>query len=134
MAKALLVALWLITAICLGLFWFHPWWLPVLASTQGEAVDRQFKLTFILVGIAFLLAQGALGFLIWKYNAVRNQTPGQSFVENKNAELFWTALTSLLFLAFAWTGTRSWSESHATHTPADAKLPVDIEVTGMQFA
>lgn len=134
MAKALLVALWLITLVCLCLFWFHPWWLPALASVQGAAVDRQFKLTFILVGGAFLLGQAALGFLVWKYSASRNQIPCRPFAENKRAEFFWTVLTSLLFLAFAWTGARSWSQSHTLHTDTDAKMPVDIEVTGMQFA
>ena len=134
MAKALLVALWLITALCLGLFWFHPWWLPVLASAQGAAIDQQFRLTFALVGIAFLLAQTALGFLLWKYRASRKETSKRNLTDSTKTELFWTILTSLLFFAFAWTGARSWSQSHAGHTDADSKVPVDIEVTGMQFA
>ncbi|HTC93709.1 MAG TPA: hypothetical protein VK699_09670 [Terriglobales bacterium] len=134
MAKALLVALWLITAVCLCLFWFHPWWLPALASVQGAPIDQQFKLTFILVGIAFLLAQTTLGFLVWKYGTNHSATSRQQFADNKKAEVFWTALTSLLFITFAWTGARSWSQSHATHTAADAKRSVDIEVTAMQFA
>src|SRR5215471_8274313 len=104
MAKALLVALWLITLACLCLFWFHPWWLPPLASLQGDAVDRQFRLTFTLVGIAFLLAQTVLGLLIWKYRSTRRDTSIRAFRENTRAEVFWTVLTSLLFFTFAWTG------------------------------
>jgi cytochrome c oxidase subunit 2 len=134
MAKALLFALWLITLLCLCLFWFHPWWLPPLASVQGAAIDRQFKLTFTLVGIAFLLAQTALGSLVWKYSARRSQPERRLFRENTIAEVAWTLLTSLLFFTFAWTGARSWSQSNVTHAAADAKLPVEVEVTGMQFA
>lgn len=134
MAKALLLTLWLLTLLCLGLFWLHPWWLPPLASVQGAAVDQQFRLTFTLVGITFLLAQAALGFLVWKYRRDRSPLATPHLGESARAEIFWTLLTSLLFFTFAWTGARSWSQSHVTHSTADAKLPIEIEVTGMQFA
>ena len=134
MPLLLLLALCLITLASILLFWFHPWWMPPLASLQGAPIDEQFKLTLTLVGIVFLLAQVVLGFLVWKYRGNRKQLSSRQFSESRRAEQWWTALTFLLFFVFAGTSARSWVQTHNIHTAADSKRPIDIEVTGTQFA
>lgn len=134
MPLLLLLALCLITLVSILLFWFHPWWMPPLASLQGAAIDEQFKLTLTLVGIVFLMAQIALGVLVWRYRGDRKQASRRQFGESQRAERWWTLLTFLLFLIFAVSSARSWVRNHNVHSDADSRRPVDIEVTGIQFA
>ena len=134
MPLLLLFALCLITLVCVLLFWVHPWWMPVLASLQGAPIDDQFKFTFIVVGIVFLLAQVVLGVLVWRYRGDCEGSFRRRSTESRRAEHWWTALTFLLFFVLAGTSARSWVQTRNIHSDADSKRPVDIEVTAMQFA
>ena len=67
MGLALLVVVWLITFLSTYFFIAKTWWFPAGMSTAAAGIDRQFTVTFIAVGIVFVLAQCALGYLVWKY-------------------------------------------------------------------
>ena len=43
------------------------WWFPPSISEHGPAYDQQFILTIIVVGVAFVAAQVALGYAVWRF-------------------------------------------------------------------
>ena len=75
MGLALLVIIWLITFFSTYFFVAQTWWLPHGTATAAAFIDHQFALTYVLMGIVFVLAQGALGYLVWKYRSGANNGP-----------------------------------------------------------
>lgn len=136
MALVLLAVLWLLAAGNLYLFWQPPLWLPVLASAEGAAVDRQFAVSYLWIGAAFFTAQFVLGLLIWKFR--EHSSRGAHYLRgNVSAEILWTTLTAALFLGLSWTGAKAWSHSFgaphgAAHAASAAAL--QVEVNALQFA
>ena len=59
MGLALLAIIWLITFFSTYFFVAKTWWLPHGASTAAAFIDNQFTLTYVLMGIVFVAAQGA---------------------------------------------------------------------------
>jgi cytochrome c oxidase subunit 2 len=83
------------------------------------------------MGIVFVLAQGALGFLVWKY---RDQgTPRKVSYSHGNTtlELLWTSLTAIMFIGLNLMGSPIWAAERFDPPKAGA---IPVEVTGMQFA
>ena len=66
MGLALLVIIWLITFFSTYFFVAQTWWLPHGVSAAAPWIDHQFALTYVLMGIVFVAAQGGLGWLVWK--------------------------------------------------------------------
>jgi len=61
MGLALLVLIWVITLASTYFFVAKTWWLPVGAAASAGFIDRQFTITFILMGIVFLAASSRWG-------------------------------------------------------------------------
>jgi len=59
MGLALLVIVWLITFLSTYFFIAKTWWLPAGMSAAAPGIDHQFFVTFILMGVVFVLAQCA---------------------------------------------------------------------------
>ena len=129
MARALLVALVLLTCGTLYLFIAKIWWMPALASTSGAAIDREFSATLLILGTVFVVAQIGLGFFVWKYR--RSNTATYS-TGHRGAEYAWTAITAIIFVAMSLAGERTWAELRGAHSPLEQE--VQVEVTGTQFA
>src|SRR6476469_8997866 len=129
MAKALLVALVLLTCGTVYLFIAKIWWMPALVSVSGEAVDREFSTTLLILGVVFVLAQIALGLFVWKY---RNTNPATHSTGHRGAEFAWTAITATIFVALSLAGERTWAELR-NGQPASTQ-DLQVEVTGTQFA
>jgi heme/copper-type cytochrome/quinol oxidase subunit 2 len=98
MGLALLIVLWLITLISSYFFIAKTWWLPVGASTAAAGIDHYFTVTFILMGVVFVAAQGILGLFVWKYRAGGSSSDARYSHGNNRLELAWTALTLVLFV------------------------------------
>jgi cytochrome c oxidase subunit II len=99
----------------------HGWWFPQNVSTYGGRIDDLFNLILWMVGITFLITEGALVWFIFKY-AKERETKGVFTHGNHKLELFWTAVPAvlLLFIAFAQMGT--WADiKFGSHFPSDAK-------------
>ena len=131
MGLALLVLIWLITFVSTYFFVAKTWWLPHGAAAAAAAIDRQFTVTFILMGIVFVAAQCALGYLVWKY---RDQGASHAVTYshgNAKLEVLWTALTAILFIGLNLAGSPIWA-AERFDPPKPGAVPV--EVTGMQFA
>ena len=67
MGLALLAIIWLISFLSTYFFVAKTWWLPVGASAAAPWIDHQFALTYVLMGIVFVAAQGSLGLFVWQY-------------------------------------------------------------------
>ena len=61
MGRALAVIIWILTLGSVSSFSSKKWWFPEAISAHGPALDRQFLITIIVVGIAFTAAQIGLG-------------------------------------------------------------------------
>lgn len=127
MARALLVALLLLTCGTLYLFISKVWWMPTLISTSGAAVDGEFSATLLILGIVFVLAQVVLGLFVWKYRRAK----ATYSTGHRGAEFVWTAITAAIFIAMSLAGERTWAELRSSHISTDEE---QVEVTGTQFA
>ena len=131
MGLALLLTIWLITFVSTYLFVAKTWWLPHGASALASRIDQQFALTYVLMGIVFVLAQGALGFLVWKYRDTGTPRKVSYSHGNTTLEVMWTALTAILFIGLNLMGSPIWAAERFEPAKPGAVL---VEVTGMQFA
>ncbi|HVO79137.1 MAG TPA: cytochrome c oxidase subunit II [Terriglobales bacterium] len=131
MGLALLVVIWLITFFSTYFFAAKTWWLPAGMSAAAAGIDRQFDVTFLLMGIVFVLAQGALGLFVWRYRDRGAATRVQYFHGNTKLEVMWTTLTAVLFIGLNLVGEPIWAAERWEPARAGA---VPVEVTGMQFA
>ena len=131
MGLALLVVIWLITFVSTYFFIAKTWWLPPGAAAAAAGIDHQFAVTYVLMGIVFVAAQCALGYLVWKYrDAGKARTVTYSH-GNTNLELLWTTLTAIMFVGLNLMGSPIWAAERFEPAKADS---VAVEVTGMQFA
>ena len=131
MGLALLAIIWLITLVSTYFFAAQTWWLPHGASTSTPWIDHQFALTYLLMGIVFVAAQGALGLFVWQYRDRGSATKVTYSHGNTRMEVIWTALTAILFIGLNLMGSPIWASER--FAPADPGS-VPVEVTGMQFA
>src|SRR4030095_120037 len=67
MGRVLAVIIWIITLLSVLLFLSGKWWFPQAITEHAPALDRQFMITIIVVGISFTAAQIGLGWMVWKY-------------------------------------------------------------------
>src|SRR5580704_2764212 len=131
MGLALLAIIWLITFFSTYFFVAKTWWLPHGASTAAAFIDHQFTLTYILMGIVFVAAQGALGLFVWQYRDRKDAKKVEYSHGNTKLEVVWTVLTAVLFVGLNLMGSNVWARER--FAPADPGS-VPVEVTGMQFA
>ena len=131
MGLALLLLIWLITLVSTYFFIWHPWWLPVGASAATAWIDRQFTLTYIIMGFVFLAAQLSLGYIVWKYKESAKSPPVSYSHGNTKLEILWTALTTILFVGLNLMGSSVWASQRFDPPEQGA---VQVEATGMQFA
>lgn len=127
MGLLLLVAVAGISFLSAYLFASHSLWLPAIASSYG-AIDRQFAVSFIILGAVFIAVQLALGVFAWKYSRGRQAA---YITGSGRLELVWTVITAIVFMGFGIGGGRLWASERLT---ARAAAPIQIELTGMQFA
>jgi cytochrome c oxidase subunit II len=129
MARALLVALVILTCGTIYLFVAKIWWMPRLISVSGAAVDREFSSTLLILGFVFVVAQLALGLFVWKYRDAKLATHSTG---HRGAEFAWTAITAIVFIALSLAGERTWAELR--NGQATSPQDLQVEVTGTQFA
>lgn len=121
--------IWILTAVIVYFFAAGNWWFPPSISAHGAAYDQQFKITLIVTGVIFVLAQLALGWAIFKFKD--NGKRAQYSHGNNVLEVFWTGAAAVLFVGLVLMGTRIWAAVHFEEAPPGA---LKIEVLAKQFA
>ncbi|MFY9609974.1 MAG: cytochrome c oxidase subunit II [Blastocatellia bacterium] len=105
------------------------WWFPHSISEHGKAIDAQFMRTLVVVGIAFTLAQLALGYAVVKFG--RRGADRAVYTHGSNTlEVTWTVVTAVVFVVLAVLGQRVWADLHLKAAPEGA---VKVEVVAQQF-
>lgn len=128
MGRALAVIIWIITLASVILFLSKKWWFPPAITEHAPALDRQFMITIIVVGIAFTAAELGLGWMVWKY---RDTGGRATYTHGSNRlEVVWTIVTAVVFIALAVMGQSVWASLRLHDAPAGA---FQVEVVAQQF-
>src|SRR6266481_9920313 len=101
MGRALAVIIWILTLGSVGLFFVKQWWFPTAISSHAAALDRQFLLTIIVVGIAFTAAQVGLGYMVWKYRERPTNVRSLYTHGSNRLQVVCTMLSGVLFRGLA---------------------------------
>ena len=130
MGRALAVIIWILTLGSVSLFFVKKWWFPASISEHAPAIDRQFLLTIIVVGLAFTAAQVGLGYMVWKYRD-RGQKDRALYSHGSNRlEVVWTMVTAVVFIGLGIMGQSVWASLHFNKAPAGS---FQVEVVAQQF-
>jgi cytochrome c oxidase subunit II len=130
MGRALAVLIWIITLFSVWTFVSGRWWFPPAITEHGAAYDRQFMITIVVVGISFVAAQVALGYMVWRYRDSSTTERALYSHGNNRLEMIWTVLTAIIFISLAVAGQRVWAQLHFQAAPANA---AHVEVVAQQF-
>lgn len=130
MGLALLFIIWLITLASTYFFYAQTWWMPGLASAEGGAIDAQFHLSYIAMGVVFLASQLGLGLFVWRYRDRSGAATATYSHGHTGLEAVWTSLTAVLFVGLNLMGYTVWAQSKFQTAGPNA---TQVEVTGVQF-
>src|SRR6266576_5477278 len=130
MGRALAVIIWILTLGSVSLFFVKQWWFPTAISSHAAALDRQFLITIIVVGISFTAAQVGLGYMVWKYRE-RPINDRAVYTHGSNRlEVIWTIVTAVIFIGLGIMGQSVWASLHFNTAPAGS---FQVEVVAQQF-
>ncbi len=131
MGRVLAVIIWILTALSVLLFVSKKWWLPNSISEHGPALDRQFMITIIVVGISFAAAQIGLGWMVWKYRDTGKQGDRGVYTHGSNRlEVLWTVITAVIFIVLGVMGQSVWASLRLNDAPPGS---YSVEVVAQQF-
>lgn len=131
MGRVLGVIIWLLALGSVYLFVSGRWWFPEAITEHGPAIDRQFLITIIVVGVAFSAAQIGLGWMVWKYRETAAADRALYTHGNNRLEMIWTVVTAVIFIGLAVMGQQVWASLHLNQAPAGS---FRVGVTAQQFA
>jgi cytochrome c oxidase subunit 2 len=131
MGRVLAVIIWIITLLSVLLFVSGKWWFPAAISEHAPALDRQFLITIIVVGIAFTAAQVGLGWMVWKYRDTGNAASRAVYSHGSNRlEVIWTVITAVIFITLGLMGQSVWAQLRLHDAPPGSYT---VEVVAQQF-
>ena len=131
MGRVLAVIIWIITLLSVLLFVSGKWWFPAAISEHAPALDRQFLITIIVVGIAFTAAQVGLGWMVWKYRDTGNAASRAVYSHGSNRlEVIWTVITAVIFITLGLMGQSVWASLRLHDAPPGSYT---VEVVAQQF-
>jgi cytochrome c oxidase subunit 2 len=131
MGRVLAVIIWIVTLLSVLLFLSKKWWLPAAISNHAPALDRQFIITIIVVGIAFTAAQVGLGWMVWKYRDTGKTGDRAIYSHGSNRlEVVWTVITAVVFIALGVMGQSVWASLRLNDAPPGS---YQVEVVSQQF-
>ncbi|SRR6266536_1858057 len=130
MGRALAVIIWILTLLSVSLFFVNKWWFPTAISSHAAALDRQFIITIIVVGIAFTAAQVGLGFMVWRYREDATRSRAVYTHGSSRLEVIWTIVTAIIFIGLAVMGQSVWASLRFNNAPPGS---FQVEVVAQQF-
>jgi cytochrome c oxidase subunit 2 len=131
MGRVLAVIIWILTALSVLLFVSKKWWFPASISEHGPALDRQFMITLVIVGISFTAAQVGLGWVVWKYRDTGKPGDRGLYTHGSNKlEMVWTVITAVVFITLGVMGQSVWASLRLNDVPPGS---YSVEVVAQQF-
>src|ERR1700741_4501059 len=131
MGRVLAVIIWIITLLSVLLFVSGKWWFPAAISEHAPALDRQFMITILVVGISFTAAQVGLGWMVWKYRDTGSSSDRATYSHGSNRlEVLWTVITAVIFITLGVMGQSVWASLRLHDAPAGS---YSVEVVAQQF-
>ena len=131
MGRVLAVIIWIITLLSVLLFVSGKWWFPEAISEHAPALDRQFLITIIVVGVAFTAAQIGLGWMVWKYRDTGSTADRAVYSHGSNRlEVLWTVITAVIFITLGLMGQSVWAQLRLHDAPPGSYT---VEVVAQQF-
>ncbi len=131
MGRVLAVIIWIITLLSVLLFTNGKWWLPAAISNHAAALDRQFLITILVVGISFAAAQIGLGWMVWKYRDTGKTGDRATYSHGSNRlEVLWTVITAIVFIALGVMGQSVWASLRLNDAPPGSYT---VGVVAQQF-
>lgn len=130
MGRALAVIIWILTLLSVSLFFINKWWFPTAITDHAAALDRQFLITIIVVGIAFTAAQVGLGYMVWKYREDAARSRAVYTHGSSRLEVIWTVVTAIIFIGLAVMGQSVWASLRFNDAPPGS---YQVEVVSQQF-
>jgi cytochrome c oxidase subunit 2 len=131
MGRALAVIIWILTALSVLLFVCKKWWFPAAISEHGPALDRQFMITIVVVGVSFAAAQIGLGWMVWKYRDTGKAGDRGLYTHGSNRlEVLWTVITAVVFISLGIMGQSVWAQLRLHDAPPGS---YSVEVVAQQF-
>ena len=131
MGRALAVIIWILTLLSVLLFVSGKWWFPTGISEHAPALDRQFLITIIVVGLSFTAAQIGLGWMVWKYRDTGKAGDRALYSHGSNRlEMLWTVITAVVFITLAVMGQSVWAALRLNDAPPGS---YSVEVVAQQF-
>jgi cytochrome c oxidase subunit 2 len=132
MGRVLAVIIWILTLLSVLLFVSKKWWFPAAISEHAPALDRQFLITILVVGISFTAAQVGLGWMVWKYRDTGKAGDRAVYSHGSNRlEVVWTVITAVVFIALAVMGQSVWASLRLNDAPPGS---YSVEVVAQQFS
>jgi cytochrome c oxidase subunit 2 len=131
MGRVLAVIIWILTLLSVLLFVNGKWWFPAAISEHAPALDRQFMITIVVVGISFTAAQIGLGWMVWKYRDTGKEGDRAIYSHGSNKlEVLWTVITAVIFITLAVMGQSVWASLRLNDAPPGS---YQVEVVAQQF-
>ena len=131
MGRVLAVIIWILTLLSVLLFVSGKWWFPAAISEHAPALDRQFLITILVVGISFTAAQIGLGWMVWKYRDTGSKTDRSIYSHGSNRlEVLWTVITAVVFITLGVMGQSVWASLRLHDAPPNS---YSVEVVAQQF-
>ena len=128
------ILIWFVSLALAIPFFTQWWWMPDPITEHGRQVDQTFMMTLVITGVIFVLAQGGLGYAVWKFGR-RSDEHAANLHGNNKLEATWTSAAAVIFLGLALAGFSAWAEArfidHRMTDPTPGR--VVVEVTGQQF-
>src|SRR5918998_6219804 len=131
MGRALAVIIWIITLLSVVMFFNPDWWFPTAITEHAPALDRQFLITIVVVGISFTVAQVGLGWMVWKFRDTGSKTDRAVYSHGSNRlEVLWTIITAIVFISLGVMGQSVWASLRLNDAPPGS---YSVEVVAQQF-
>lgn len=106
----------------------YSWWWPVEVSTYGEDIDFLFVLIAVMILVFFVLTEGLLVYLVFKYSG-KSQEKAVFSHGNHKLEMLWTAVPAGLLLIIAFSQMSTWAAIKFRSGPEE----VFAEIFASQF-
>ena len=120
-------ALFLWVMVAASVAYFFRYGVPELASDRAY-LDSLYNIILAITGVAFVLYQVALGWVVWRYRD-RPGAVASNWHESHRLEMFWTLGTAVILVPIVLTGLVYWERVNEP-APDDA---VTVIAVGAQF-